>query len=79
VKRELEEDGVNNLNRVYYYRKDYNIVDKYSIEVDISNNIASSSTIAGRNTKVIKGVTKKVTKRFTIRVIKSFIEVIIIL
>jgi len=75
VKRQLEEDGANNLNRVYYYRKDYNIVDEHNIEVVISNNTAARGTIVGPNTKVIKGVAKRV----TIRVNKSFIEVVIIL
>jgi phosphoribosylformimino-5-aminoimidazole carboxamide ribonucleotide (ProFAR) isomerase len=60
---------------VYYYRKDYNIVDEYSIEVVISNNIVARGTIVGPNTKVIKGITKRV----TIRVNKSFIEIVIIL
>ena len=79
MKRQLEEDGANNLNRVYYYRKDYNIVDEHNIEVVISNNTAARGTIVGPNTKVIKGVTKRITKKVTIRVIKSFIKVVIIL
>jgi hypothetical protein len=43
--------------------------------VVISNNIAARGTIIGPNTKVIKGVTKRV----IIRVNKSFIKVVIIL